>query len=71
MAKMTTVAFPISGRYVVTLEGEFDSKEEAIQAAWDAFETGELEDWEAHEKLVEGNVCYTYHTDVEVETFED
>lgn len=70
------VCIPIAGYISVEVETDSPSEKEAIKEAlaveWgdctfeignEKIETGELEQFE---KLVEGNVCYTYHTRAEV-----
>ena len=70
------VDIPIAGYISVEVETDSPSEKEAIQEALAAdwgnctFEIGnekiELCEIEQYEKLVEGNVCYTYHYDAEV-----
>ncbi len=72
MTKTYGVSIPIAGYIYIEVDAE--NKDEAATKAFD--EMGEMsqEEWygliqelECYEKLVQGNVCYAYHTRVEVE----
>ena len=60
------VSLPMSGKLFVTVEAE--SEEDAIEKALNSdLTTDMLEEWEAHEKICEGNVCHAVHWDAEAE----
>ena len=64
------VSIPVSG--YVYKEVEAESKEEALEKAFDeGYKDDEIAELDMYDVLVEGNVCYTYHTKVEVEEIED
>lgn len=64
--KLYTVKVPIVGACYVEVEAENES--EAIEKAMDSEDLtlDNIEEWEPLEKVVEGNVVYTYHTEAEV-----
>ena len=48
------------------------TKEEALEKAFDeGYKDDEIAELDMYDVLVEGSVCYTYHTKVEVEEIED
>ena len=64
------VSIPIAG--YVYKEVEAESKEEALEKAFDeGYKDDEIAELDMYDVLVEGSVCYTYHTKVEVEEIED
>ena len=64
------VSIPVAG--YVYKEVEAESKEEALEKAFDeGYKDDEIAELDMYDVLVEGNVCYTYHTEVEVEEIED
>ena len=64
------VSIPIAG--YVYMEVEAESKEEALEKVFDeGYKDDEIAELDMYDVLVEGNVCYTYHTEVEVEEIED
>ena len=64
------VNIPVAG--YVYKEVEAESKEEALEKAFDeGYKDDEIAELDMYDVLVEGNVCYTYHTEVEVEEIED
>ena len=64
------VSIPIAG--YVYKEVEAETKEEALEKAFDeGYKDDEIAELDMYDVLVEGNVCYTYHTKVEVEEIED
>lgn len=64
------VSIPVAG--YVYKEVEAESKEEALEKAFDeGYKDDEIAELDMYDVLVEGNVCYTYHTKVEVEEIED
>jgi hypothetical protein len=62
-----TVVFPITGTASCTVVAE--SEEEAIEMAWQ--QPHELENWESHECIVQGNVFYGDTNEIEVQAHED
>lgn len=55
------VSIPIAG--YIYKEVEADSKQEAIDKAFEeGYEDEDIVELDMYDKLVEGNVCYTYHT---------
>jgi len=64
------VSIPIAG--YIYKEVEANSKEEAKEKAMsESFEDDEIMELDTYDKLVEGNVCYTYHTSVSVDYLGD
>lgn len=64
------ISIPVAG--YVYKEVEAESKEEALEKAFDeGYKDDEIAELDMYDVLVEGNVCYTYHTEVEVEEIED
>lgn len=64
------VSIPVAG--YVYKEVEAESKEEALEKAFDeGYKDDEIAELDMYDVLVDGNVCYTYHTKVEVEEIED
>lgn len=64
------VSIPVAG--YVYKEVEAESKEEALEKAFDeGYNDDEIAELDMYDVLVEGNVCYTYHTKVEIEEIED
>lgn len=64
------VSIPVAG--YVYKEVEAESKEEALEKVYDeGYKDDEIAELDMYDVLVEGNVCYTYHTKVEVEEIED
>lgn len=66
--KTFIVQIPIAGCLIVEVEAE--NAEAAENEAWNQFnergpDVGEVE-WEAYEKIADGNVVNTYHNEVEV-----
>ena len=60
------VSIPVAG--YVYKEVEAESKEEALEKAFDeGYKDDEIAELDMYDVLVEGSVCYTYHTKVEVE----
>lgn len=55
------VDIPIAGFIYVEVEAE--SKKEAIELAMNMeWNDDDIQELDKYEKLVEGNVCYTYHS---------
>ena len=67
MSKNYDVALPITGVIVVTVEA--DSEEDAIEKALgsDQLETENIESWEAHEIICQGNVLYAEQNEAEAQ----
>ena len=64
------VSIPVAG--YVYKEVEAESKEEALEKAFDeGYKDDEIAELDMYDVLVEGNVCYTYHTKAEVGEIED
>ena len=64
------VSIPVAG--YVYKEVEAESKEEALEKAFDeGYKDDEIAELDMYDVLVEGSVCYTYHTKAEVEEIED
>ena len=64
------VSIPIAG--YVYKEVEAESKEEALEKAFDeGYKDDEIAELDMYDVLVEGSVCYTYHTKAEVEEIDD
>lgn len=64
------VSIPVAG--YVYKEVEAETKEEALEKAFDeGYKDDEIAELDMYDVLVEGSVCYTYHTKVEVEEIED
>lgn len=61
--KTYSVALPITG--VLVLDVEASSEEEAIDKAMDEATLDHLEEWEAHKKIVQGNVFYGNQNEAE------
>ena len=51
-----SVTLPISGS--ATVEVEAESEDAALKAAIDAVTKEDIDDWQAHEALIRGNVFY-------------
>lgn len=66
-----TVKIPIVA--VCYVDVEADNEQEAIEKAMisDDLNLENVDEWEALEHICEGNVVYTYNTDVEVYESED
>ncbi len=63
------VSIPIAG--YIYKEVEADSKEEALEKAFDeGYKDDEIAELDMYDVLVEGNVCYTYQTKTYVEEIE-
>lgn len=64
--KKWSVAVPISG--VIHVEVEAEAEEEAMEAAFNSEDLtlDNIEEWEAHRKIVQGNVCYALQWEIEV-----
>lgn len=68
--KKFVVNIPIAG--YVYKEVEAESKEEALEKAFDeGYKDDEIAELDMYDVLVEGNVCYTYHTKAYVEEIEE
>jgi endonuclease V-like protein UPF0215 family len=69
--KKYTVKVPIVA--VCYVEVEAENEQEAIDMAFesDDLKLENVDEWEPLEHIVEGNVVYTYNSDVEVEEMED
>ena len=69
--KKYTVKVPIVA--VCYVEVEAENEQEAIDMAFesDDLKLENVDEWEALEHIVEGNVVYTYNSDIEVEEMED
>ena len=64
--KKYSVYIPIAGYVYKEIEAE--SKEEALEKAFDeGFIEDEIVELDMYEALIEGNVCYTYQTKVDIE----
>lgn len=64
------VSIPIAGYVYKEIEAE--SKEEALEKAFDeGYKDDEIVELDMYDALVEGNVCYTYHTKADVEEIEE
>lgn len=64
------VSIPIAG--YVYKEVEAESKEEALEKAFDeGYKDDEIAELDMYVALVEGNICYTYHTKAYVEEIEE
>jgi hypothetical protein len=71
MAKTYSVAVPISG--VIYVEVEAEDEKDAIEKALDSDQLTQdnLERWEAHRHIVQGNVCYAVQWEAEAELIDD
>lgn len=69
--KRFLVTLPITGYILVEVEA--DNERAAIDAALisDELRTDRIEEWEAHEHIVQGNVFYGRKNRVEVEDISD
>lgn len=67
--KRYSVILPIAG--YACLEVEAESEKEALDAAMDAVTTDDIEEWEALEQIVEGNVFHGNQNKFEIELIED
>lgn len=69
--KKYTVKVPIVA--VCYVEVEAENEQEAIDMAFesDDLKLENVDEWEPLEHIVEGNVVYTYNSDIEVEEMED
>jgi len=68
--KRFAVEIPIAG--YVRIEVEAENEEDAIEKAFDiGYKNEDIQEMEMFEKLVEGNVCHTYHTRASAEEIED
>lgn len=63
------VAIPITGRACTEVEAETEA--EAISKAIDEITIDDIEEWNAHEKVVEGNVCYAMLNEAYAENLDD
>lgn len=63
--KTWNVAVPITGVVYVTVEAA--DEESAIEAALDKAGDNEIEEWEAHRRIVGGNVFYGTLNEAEAE----
>lgn len=64
------VSIPIAG--YVYKEVEAETKEEALEKAFDeGFEDDEIAELDMYDKLIEGNICYTYNTSAYAEEIDD
>lgn len=55
--KTYSVTIPITG--IIYVEVEADSRKEAIEKAMDLdFQSKDIEEWETHKQIVQGNVFY-------------
>lgn len=60
------VSVPISG--YVYIEVEAENEEEALDKVFaQGFEDDDIQELEMYEKLIEGNICHTHHTDTDIE----
>lgn len=59
------VTIPITGKLVVQVEAE--SKENAIELAFNKADLEDLEEWETHTEVCKGNVFYGVCSRVDVE----
>lgn len=69
MSKTWEVTLPIAGTAYITVEA--DSEEQAIEKALGEAELAHLHDWEALEKIVQGNVCYAPTWEASAECVDD
>lgn len=71
MKKLYTVKVPIVA--VCYVEVEAENEQEAIGKAMesDDLTLENVDEWEALEHIVQGNVIYTYNGDVEIESVEE
>lgn len=71
MKKLYTVKVPIVA--VCYVEVEAENEQEAIGKAMESEDLTleNVDEWEALEHIVEGNVIYTYNGDVEIENVEE
>ena len=61
-----SIKMPIAG--YVYKEIEADSEADALKKLYEeGYELTDIEECDMFEKLVEGNICYTYHTEVVIE----
>lgn len=60
------VEIPITG--YVSVEVEANSKEEAIEKAWESpdLSLNNVVEWEAHERISKGNVSYAVRDDIDI-----
>jgi len=59
------VSIPITGKLVIEVDAE--SKEDAIESAFQQADLKHLEEWEAHTEVCKGNVFYGVLSKVDVE----
>lgn len=67
--KKYAVRIPIAGYIYKEVEAENDG--EAIDIVFDNWSDEDIAELEAFDVLVEGNVCYSYHTKATVDLMED
>jgi hypothetical protein len=60
------VEVPIAGYAVVEIETDITDKNEIIELAMEKATDEDVQEYEFYEKLVEGNVCHTYHTRAQI-----
>lgn len=62
--KTWMVEIPITG--IVCIEVKADTRKEAIEKGFDSeFETKDIEEWETHHHITQGNVFYGLQNDVD------
>ena len=61
------VLIPITG--YISVEVEADSEDQARETAFESEDLTleNIQNWECHEKVVQGNVCYAVQNEIEVE----
>lgn len=67
--KKYAVCIPIAGYIYKEVEAENDG--EAIDMVFNDWNDEDIAELEAFDVLVEGNVCYSYHTRATVDLIED
>lgn len=67
MSKQYDVSLPITGILLVTVEAE--SEDDAIRKAFESDQLiiDNIEEWDVHEKIVEGNILYASHNNAYAE----
>lgn len=58
------VEIPITGKICVAVDAE--SKEDAIEKAFELGTLDDLDEWEMHDKIVGGNVFYGVSNEIDV-----
>jgi hypothetical protein len=68
--KKYRVDLPIAG--YISLEVDAENEDDAIEKALDSEWThDDIQELDAYKRLVQGNVCYTWHTRAEAEIIDE